>query len=474
MEELPDLPFEKVLSYLNLKDLLKARAVSRRWYVQIDRLRVRSLAFSELPRDFIFGKRRWFSDSFAKNFISSTRPASFFATFHRTILSNLKHLRLCDLRLGKNAQTYREMLASIIHSFDQLEELDIIRFNVHVGSFSRIQLDLNLPMLRSVQLRETYAIYRLTLNAPALKKVTLLCPFTLEVNLVHSGSVETLITWNVENIALESLKNLKCVHLGSNTTFDRTLLSNLKQLKEIHLTSDFSAKSLFEQKQLYDRSDLEIFLCGLPVSDQNNFVAIFWDAYDYANVTVSNRTLHLFVENRSRLADEIPFCRRLFMNLNNDVACERLLKRCTNLEKIIVPETVQDIEQFLGLLKHCENIGVFEFWGVQPQDLFDRLPEHFTVQRLVIRKRFSDFRFLFNLSRLKNLIGLELECQMDAETVRKILEDLPFISYIKFYHKQIVEIRVRNENSKQFRISAGGKNRVGDLEATIRFIKRIE
>ncbi|KAI3483222.1 hypothetical protein L1887_53914 [Cichorium endivia] len=33
LDDLPDLPFEKILNYLNLEDCIKARAVSKSWQV---------------------------------------------------------------------------------------------------------------------------------------------------------------------------------------------------------------------------------------------------------------------------------------------------------------------------------------------------------------------------------------------------------------------------------------------------------
>ena len=99
MDDLPELPFEQVLSYLSLEDLLKSRAVSRAWYNRIDNFKVKSLCFSNLPSGFIDGKSRLVSGVFVQNFISSTRFECFFGTFGQSILYNLKHLRLCELRL---------------------------------------------------------------------------------------------------------------------------------------------------------------------------------------------------------------------------------------------------------------------------------------------------------------------------------------------------------------------------------------
>ena len=73
MDDLPELPFEKVLSYLSLEDRLKSRAVSRRWYWTINNFKVKSLCYLDHPAGFIRGKSRLVSGAFARNFISSSR-----------------------------------------------------------------------------------------------------------------------------------------------------------------------------------------------------------------------------------------------------------------------------------------------------------------------------------------------------------------------------------------------------------------
>ena len=47
LNDLPVLPFEKILSYLSPQDLLKSRAVSRRWYRMINGFRVKRLFYSK-------------------------------------------------------------------------------------------------------------------------------------------------------------------------------------------------------------------------------------------------------------------------------------------------------------------------------------------------------------------------------------------------------------------------------------------
>ena len=113
MDDLPELPFEKVLSYLSLEEVIKPRAVSRRWCKMTDSFRVGSLCYSRDQKGFIWGKRRLVSGAFAQNFISSTRFASFFSTFGPSILSNLKRLRLCFVRLNEeDTMAFPEFLNS--------------------------------------------------------------------------------------------------------------------------------------------------------------------------------------------------------------------------------------------------------------------------------------------------------------------------------------------------------------------------
>ena len=100
LNDLPELPFELILDYLGLKERINCKAVSRRWYQTIDRLKVKSLCFSKHERDRIFEKGKWISGVFEKNFIRSPK-FKFFSTFCQSIFSNLKHLRLCDLRPGQ-------------------------------------------------------------------------------------------------------------------------------------------------------------------------------------------------------------------------------------------------------------------------------------------------------------------------------------------------------------------------------------
>ena len=181
-------------------------------------------------------------------------------------------------------------------------------------------------------------------------------------------------------------------------------------------------------------------------------------------------------ENRSRLADQIPFYKEVSYSAIEGVAPDvevDLLKRCTNLNKFITNIPVQNTQRLLDLLKNFKNIVELTFRGDQLQDLFDRLPEHCAVQKLFIYHPPSDLAFLF---RLKHLIELKLHWSINSETVRRALEELPALSSFYFryfrYHQKRASIEIGQ--SKQFTVSVDlaveEKKTVSDLNAVIESI----
>ena len=464
MDDLPELPFEKMLSYLNLEDRLRLRAVSKRWRNKIDSFRVKSLFCSERPSGFIKQKSRWVRGAFIQNCINSLRFESFFNAFERSILSSLKHLRLCELRpSAENRATFTEVL----NSFGQLEELDVIRFN---RSYPRadlgIVLELNLPKLNSIQLVGVYGIEKIVLNSPTLRNVRLVhSSYSLRLHLVHAKRVERLTTDRLEHIRMMDLENLKYLCTNCYFRIDETFLCDLSKLEKVNLEDRELCDELFEQKHRYGRTDLKIYFFGLLVNDPADLAIHRFNNLEDAFVQLT--------ENPSRLADEIPFYKfRYYSAIERAAAGSEIfvLKRFTDLKEIIVEERVQDVQRFLNLLKNVKNIVKLEFECDQPQELFDRLPEHSAVQKLEVGGRLSDLRFL---SRLKHLlyVYLDTSVHVDFEFVRKIFKELEFLSFFSFYFmSKFVAIGI--EHPKQFKVSVGRKawSNVSDLSAAIEFI----
>ena len=464
LNDLPKLPFELMLSHLSLEERLKLSAVSRSCHQKIHSIRLSSLCYSELPIGLIWATSRWVSGIFAENFIYSSRFERFFNPFNRSVFSELRHLRLCDLSLDLENPT---AFTRIMNSFRHLEELDIVRAEcVRERTFK-----LRLPMLRSIHLEHLRGIKKLTLDAPKLWKVRLmecsqLACFDLRVDLVHGESVERLLIGRWSQIAVLKLKNLKCLFIQEISRIDPTFLSSLEQLKEVHLDqhSATSVSQLFEQKQRYGRADLKIYHCGLLVNDPDDSAPLSDDLESEAFVR--------WVENPSRLATEIPFYSDLSYSTIELVAPGQeigVLNRLTSLKGFIC-RPIQDIERFLGLLNHLKRIAALSFSGHQPQELFDRLPEHCDVQRLTINRKVRDVSFLLRLKHL-NFVDV-IPCQLDGELLQKAFENLRFISLFRFLYKDR-EVTVDIEPPKRFSVSLGKDNGIfSNPNAAIQFITR--
>lgn len=490
MDDLPQLPFEKILAYLPFEDRIKLRGVSRRWCRTISSFRPASLFYSETPISFIIGKNRLTSGPFAQNVISSPKFESFFNTFRNSILSNLKRLRLSDLDLNAGGKM---AFSHTLKSFSQLEELGVFRCgNPRSDDNSQRQFKLNLPALRSLQLESLGEIKKLTLDAPRLLHVKIWeCHFSMKLDFIHAESVERLVLDNMSYVKVEKLTNLKYL-ICNFQWLDPTFLSSLQQLKEIHVQDVLEVPQIFAKQQQFGPADLKVYVWGLLLDGPNDPVLRAridrpWEAFvDFSDA------FHFLAKNPSRLAADIPFIKTLsyeMIKLRVSGSEIPVLNRLPDLSYIAVhrPESLidqpLDIQRFLDILKNYGNIAKLWFSYDQPQELFDRLPEHCSVQHLRIDSSFSDLSFL---CRLTHLVHLNLACateddqlyetedrSIDAEPARRVLEELPFLLEFKFKHLNH-EVRIlinRRRGQRRFLVRVNGfKAIASDSNAAIQIV----
>ena len=442
LNDLPLLPFEKIFAYLSLENLIRSRAVCRKWHKLIDSFRVNSLCCSDLSSDFIYGNSRWVSGAFAHNFVSFTRFSPFARAFATTILSNLKHLRLCDLNPNcreSNISTFIKTLNSFLNSFVQLEALDLVRVSEPYGFECDYKLDLNLPMLTSLKLQHLNGIKKITLDAPRLRDVKIgLRVFHLRLDLVHAESVEKLVTWRLKHTDVEKLKNLKQLYIETRREeTDLTFLSGLDQLKELHLSDHFHIQQIFERRQQYGHFDLKIYLCGLLLNGlEDPAIQSFRDPCG----CLYKKAFVFLAENPPRLADEIPFLSILYYpeGVATDLAIN-IANRLVDLKELMLSRPVQDIESFLDFLKSTSIPHLYSECD-QPQALLDRLPESSALQELHIPNKDLNIEFLL---KMKNLMKIRLEVTIPIELIRKIFEELKFLLSLCFcYNRKSATIEI--------------------------------
>ena len=285
------------------------------------------------------------------------------------------------------------------------------------------------------------------------------------IKLVHVESVERVIIDHFGQMEVKQLKNLKQLYVRYRwDLIDSTFLPSLEQLKEVHLNEREHATEMLEQRRRYGRTDLKVYLSGLLLNGLG-------DPEMNADFPIYNSRMfaHL-AENPSRLADRIPFYWEFYYSTIESVAPEvaiNVLNRLTDLDTVYVKEPVQDIERFLVFLKTFGNITTLHFQCAQPQELFDRLPEHCTVQCVTINPP-ADLQFLF---RLKHLVYLYIYSSIEIESIRTVLEELEFVSVFRFSYKN-KWARIEVDKRKRLLVSNLNHYQVNfsDPNAAIEFI----
>lgn len=470
IDDLPELPFQQIVSYLSFRDRINLRSVCRSWRMRFD-FKANSLCCSDSPSG------REFGGEFIDNYISSPEFHLFLITFAPTILADLKHLRLVDaclygLLISKSGfrktsrSTDPPVLIKTLSSFRQLERVEIINTQYYDRKNEKMELDLRLPVCTSLHLENVY-VESVCVDAPALRKINLVNSEHCEefkLDLIHGESVERLSIDGKIWIFMNGLKNLKYLDIIRAPQFNLSLLSRLEHLEEIHLQK---ARHVPELRHLFQQNpSLKVYRFGCLLNGPGDPLATDFQSFDDPGL------LPHLAENLTRLVDEIPLFSVLEYWHIERVALEKavcLLKRFTDLREILVHQPVPNAQRFLDLLKNL-NITRLEFIGPQPQDLFDGLPEHSsTLQKLTIAGDPSNLRFLF---RLKNLTVLHVPCLMDFEFILFLLKELKNLKELRFnYLKKMVRIRVGTYDLEKYSIFIDNHlESTTDLNVAIRYL----
>lgn len=459
MNTLPDLPFELMLSYLDLKELIKSRAVSKRFYLKINRFRAESLCFSQWQKDHILDKYRRISGHFTSaTYITSPSFESFFDIFAGSILRNLKHLRILALSAEHESPNFIEKL----NPLDRLESLDII----DVYSLQS-DLKLALPNLRSICLEEVPGRATLTLKAPKLSAIKV-WDRHFKLVVIHPESVERIIIKNDQNLDLKCFsENLKVFHCERLLEIDAEFLSRLQWLNEIHFVGpQATLRALHDQKQRHKRTNLKLFYHGLCLDNPDHYIGL--PNYLTLSEALVNRMIQ--PENLSRLSQELPFYEWIYYYSNIEQAIPKVptgfWKKFTCLKTVDVRE-VESIERFQDFLKCFDNLVALNFRHQQPQALFDLLPGHCPSLQVLSMEGNADLQFLFDL---KHLFSLTITNQIDGEFIRAVFGRLWWMRSFNFYCKGRCFSVLLNEQ-KQFCVFGCVRSQIfTDLDDLVQYI----
>ena len=418
MNDLPELPLKKVLSYLSLEDRNKMKVVSRWWYTMIKSFRTRDLCYSGRNREEIIKKSRLVTGTFAQNFIRSPVLDTFYEL--RSPPVGVQHLRLTNFQSLSGV-----LLINTLHRFECLQSLDLIR----VGLAQPGDLNLNLPTVKSVHLETFGLIAELNLNAPNLKSIKVYeCDANLRVTIACNLSVTTLIADDLNHIrAFNRLSNLERL-FTRRCEIRKHFLNDFPALTEIHLDDRESVLEILAQSSELKRLDLKVFRFGCPVKSQHDAL-VRHDGEWYT-------AFHLLVENHFRLADEIPLYNHLeftkiIENMPAGPDVDDLMSRLSDLSIVIVYRQIHDPQRLLDFLGHSRVVElVFQPGPTQPADLFLRLPNHCEVQVLELGCRVRSYNFVTGF---QDLVWLNISQNLEAKEFGIIFRHLLTLESMIFF-----------------------------------------
>ena len=445
MDDLPILAFEKVLSYLGLKQLLRARTVSKRWRQSIDhytaKFPVRSLFVSNKEWPYIVGNNHLAAGEFSQNFICS--PIG--SLIGQPLLSNLKHLRVCDL----DAKDRAPELFSLANSFANLESLDF--FCVEDLFENDFSFTLSLLKLKSIRLDDCCGIQdwleatcTLTLDCPRLSEIWIWNYFPRLI-IEQTECVEKVTISYSDTLNLESFKNLKLLRCSYFDEPSNSLLSSLKHLKEIHFSNTRSVlEQLQDQKRRNGLNDLKIFYRGLCLDNPNDYP----DSNEFIYDKLDAKLLRAMLANYSGVASEIAFYRTLYYTEIAGVqgVPADFWRRLPHLDTIEIEHAVRDVPRFLDVLSNCPGVRSLRMGGYprKNQDLLDKLSiHHLSSQIQYFNVEFPcpapgeeqnlalDFSFLLKFENLVQLGAYPI----DLEIIPKVFNKLRFMRETWFSFK---------------------------------------
>lgn len=415
-ESLPFEMFRRILSYSDLQEILRLRAVCKKWCVYIDNFSLTSLFFSEYRRDCLLDKDR-LTNGFAQNFIQSPRFEWFFHNFTTTLFSSLRRLRV----YGLDVQGRSPAFVKVLNSFNQLQDLTIIEVeNLHQ------EIQLNLPSLQNVRFEQLSGIERLVLIAPNLSKIKIFFDdHMFALNFVHTESIESIeLDRFVSDLYKMKLRNLKTFYCAQIREISETFLADIPRLEAIHLNdNDASLISLYRQKYKYHHCHLKIY-----------YKSLSFDQLDQLDHLNSQRNIvSCMTKYPSRLAEQLPLFDRLFYGEIESILPkldQQFWRQFTRLSWVLISSKVADDQQFLEFLGKFDSIVKLSFL-FQPQsaDLFGRLNEYCpSVQQLRLVVRNLDLGFVFTMRNLVRIVCMNV----DETFVRRVFSELEFVRYLVF------------------------------------------
>ena len=370
-DDLPNECLYKIFNYLNLRDVISCRTVSKRFKSISDLIKFRQLIVCDIIDE---RKDMWFTDK--------SRPINYmnainFQTFRSSF--NLKH-SLERLHIRKYGD--KDFKLPNLAGFNNLQELEI------ACALSNGHLILELPKLRMLRLIERYNRLKAHLKTPT-KLEMLECESVSELKIDHPESIKQLRTYRIDEGELHQLaamENLEFLQI-CQADFDSVrlrghlarILSFLENLKHLQFEIDSGEeaeirdclKHVLVKKDALQRPNFKLYLHGVELINGRKI-----DEY-YS----SDNIQHFQMKNINLLNGDLSNIKEIYLHpiftLHNRITTN-LISKLYNLRKVIATLSTSDkadVQYLIGLLEKLSNLEELTLFGSKfSQTFFYTLP----------------------------------------------------------------------------------------------------
>lgn len=413
----PDLPIEvshHILAYLDIKDLFSVRLVSKKLFSAVKEFCIKELQFDynccHYQFDFQLDNYFYWDEPINyKNAVFYLKPSTFLkcSSFN---FRGLKRLRLDRVKGDKQIELAH------INKLVQLQYLDFW--------MDECRLDGEVPKLSLPNLKVLFlgllSAQPIEIDCPRVDALGLIVESDFSyVKFAHPESVKYLRIYRAYGSNLSAFKKLEVFECPFSPVVDG-LLAIYEYLKELRVSLIWSSnelnivqqtmKQLLSQKFVLNRKSVSIYLCDIPLTNQDD-LAKFDDDFKHLNRT-ENRSLPLLVQEYARLPHAIHWFRKLdycqLMSLTRNRPPTDFHSKFNSISCVDVVSQVQNAGDLIKFLGGCLSLSRLSIRDSNlTQAFYDQLPKSVLLISLEITEESPlnlDYNFLSHFSYLQEFV----------------------------------------------------------------------
>ena len=449
MNNLPPPLFARVLAYLKLDEKLKLRCVCKEWMRRIDEdSKLKSLLICTHYQSKSKWYRKWIdTNEFAdlRNVFLSANLRSLYIRSASRLLDNVLNLSFYYVDIA--------IMNRVLARFRGLERLCIWQLESKPG-WNNDKLSIDQPNLKVITIEMIFRIGLITVNAPALKFVTLSASYDEnKITFVHPQSVEHLELKEGHakfEQCFEEFVNLKTLVLRETRRGEKPaddLLCKLTRLQELHFFDSRLFDPLMQQKRKFKLDHLKLYLCGLNLATLEQYrcnLNRFDFVFGCKLAPLDEKRLQLYVDNYDLMAEQLYHEKRIAYDSISALYPSLptgFLERFTRL-KAVTLNAVGDEDQFCEFLVQCRSIKSLQFKiGSVSEPLMKRIIaicpylRELKIEDPELSLRTPEpYSFLDLLFGFKHLTQLELDQRVSLKFMKKVFRKFTDLDCFKFFY----------------------------------------